>query len=139
VISQATDTFVTVRPVVRVPWFLLFAVSARCSNEQDNFDVEGREGNTFVVEDPLGMARSAVLKICGSSRPLKLSNKAFTTETAVRCDARGVVQVTYKDGRKGDCLVPYVMRKDKQEWHFRLHSSWCQDLLLAPQKTNRVF
>jgi hypothetical protein len=128
-----------VEPVVRLPWFNLFAAIAGCSNEQDNFDVEGREGNTFVVEDPLGIARSAVLKICGSSRPLKLRKKAFTTETAVRCDAWGVVQVTYKDGRTGDCLISYVMRKDKQEWYFRLHSSWCQDLLLAPQKTNRVF
>jgi hypothetical protein len=118
---------------VRTPWFLLFAAIAGCSNKQDDSDVEGPEGNTFVVEDPLGIARSAMLNICGSLRPLKLRNKVFTTKTAVGCDARGVVQVTYKDGRTADCLVPYVMRKDKQQWRFRLHSSWCEELLVGAE------
>ena len=116
---------------MRAVVFILVAAIAGCSNEQDNLDIEGTEGNTFVVEDPLGIAGSAVLNICGSSKPLKLRNKAFTTQTALRCDARGVVHVTYKDGRTADCLVPYVTRKDKQQWRFRLHQSWCQDLLVG--------
>jgi hypothetical protein len=91
---------------------------AGCSDRQDS----------FVVEDPNGIARFAVLKLCGSEEPLERKGRVLTTKARTPCEERGTITVTYKDGRVGDCLVGLVTPTKSFQWRFRLNTSWCEEL-----------
>jgi hypothetical protein len=84
--------------------------------------------DTFVVEDPERMARSAVLKLCGIEKGLKRQKRELTVTAATPCAERGEITVTYNDGRTADCLIGLVSQEATYEWRFRLHTSWCEEL-----------
>jgi hypothetical protein len=100
-----------------VPVLLAFAL-AGCA----------RAKNTFEVEDPQGLVRSATLRLCGSETPLLRAGNKLILSHPITCEGDGEIQLFYKEGGPERCLVGYVTPGAKQDFHFRADHSSCQPL-----------
>jgi hypothetical protein len=81
--------------------------------------------NTFVVEDPKGLVKSATLSLCGSETPLDRSGHSFTLVRRVNCEGDGEIRLIYHDGVPGHCPIGYVTSDAVQDWRFRADPSGC--------------
>ena len=86
----------------------------------------GVEPDTFTVDDPSALAKSAVLQLDGSDQRLERDRGRWTTTRQIRRDADGRVRVLYHDGRKVDCLIGYVTPGAPQHWRYRLTPTSCE-------------
>ena len=101
-----------------LPLLLVFAVGG-CAGEK----------NTFEVQDPHGLVRSASLQLCGSETPLVRKGNRLALVRSVSCEGDGEVRLIYEDGEPEHCLIGYVTPDLKQDWHFRAEQSSCRPLL----------
>jgi hypothetical protein len=84
--------------------------------------------NTFQVQDPRGLVRSATLRLCGSETPMVREGSALTLTRSISCEGDGEIRLIYKDGRPEHCPIGYVTSDAKQDWHFRADQASCQPL-----------
>jgi len=87
-----------------------------------------RYDDTFTVNDPDGLAKSAVLQLDGEDQPLERDDRRFSTTRRIRRDADGRIRVVYADGRTVDCPIGYVTPGVGRRWNFRLTRSGCEPL-----------
>jgi hypothetical protein len=80
--------------------------------------------NTFVVEDPKGLVRTATLEICGSQTPLKRDGSKLTLTQRVHCQ-EGEIRLVYQDGGPEHCPIGYIDSVEEQQWHFRADREGC--------------
>lgn len=81
--------------------------------------------NTFVIDDPNRLVRTATLQICGSETPLVRSGDSLKLTQSITCEGNGEVRLIYHDGGAEDCPVGYVDSGAKQKWLFRAEQSAC--------------
>jgi hypothetical protein len=81
--------------------------------------------NTFVVDDPERLVRTATLQICGSDAALKRTGDSLRLTQSINCEGDGVVRLTYQDGGVEYCPVGYVDGGVEQKWLFRAYRSAC--------------
>ena len=93
--------------------------------------------DTFTVDDPDGLARSAVLQLEGYDQQLDQSGRRFTTTRRIHRDADGRIRVTYIDGRHVDCIIGYVTPNAGQHWDFRLTPTACEPVNAAASAPSR--
>ena len=86
----------------------------------------GCSRNTFEVDDPRGLVRSANLDLCGSKFALKRHGQSFTTSRWADCEADGAVTLIYHSGPPQRCIVGYVTSGMGQDFHFRAEPSSCK-------------
>ena len=84
--------------------------------------------DTFKVDDPNGLAKSAVLQLDGHEQPLEHDRKSFSTKRRIMRDADGRVRVLYTNGRTVDCPIGYVTPGAAQRWTFQLTPTACKPL-----------
>jgi len=80
--------------------------------------------NTFVVNDPNGLVRTATLEICGSETPLARAGTKFALTKRIQCE-EGEIRLVYQDGGPEHCRIGYVDSQAGQEWQFRAERSGC--------------
>ena len=88
----------------------------------------GCSRNTFEVDDPRDLVRSATLQLCGSESPLKHDDTSFHTSRWATCEAEGEVRLIYKNGAQQHCIVGYVTADMPQDFHFRAERSSCPEI-----------
>lgn len=86
------------------------------------------EPDTFIVDDPTGLAKSAALQMDGDDQLLERNGKRFSAARRIGRDADGKIQVLYADGRMFDCPIGYVTPGAAQHWNFRLTPTGCESL-----------
>jgi hypothetical protein len=84
--------------------------------------------NTFEVDDPNGVVRSATLELCGSQSALKHDGPSFTTSRWANCEADGEITLVYHNGPTQHCIVGYVTADMPQDFHFRAEQSSCREI-----------
>jgi hypothetical protein len=99
-----------------VRWVLLFFA----------FALAGCSRNTFEVDDPKGLVRSATLRLCGSETPLERVGKSLKLSRSINCEGDGEVTLIYHDRGPEHCVVGYVTTDMPQDFHYRAEQSSCQ-------------
>jgi hypothetical protein len=88
----------------------------------------GCSRNTFEVDDPNGLVRSATLRLCGSQTPLKRTATSFKLSRSIKCEADGDIALTYENGASQHCMIGYVTPNMPQDFRFRAEQSSCQPI-----------
>ena len=88
----------------------------------------GCSKNTFEVDDPKVLVRSATLQLCGTSTPLQRAGKSFELSRSITCEGDGEVRLIYQEGDPEHCIVGYVTPDMRQDFHFRAEQSSCRDI-----------
>ncbi|HEX4739114.1 MAG TPA: hypothetical protein VH331_16300 [Allosphingosinicella sp.] len=81
--------------------------------------------NTFVVEDPKHLVRTATLFLCDSETPLDRSGNTFNVTRRVNCEGDGEIRLIYNDRGPEHCWIGYVTSDAEQHFHFRAERSGC--------------
>lgn len=101
---------------MRIALLLAALMLASCTFDQD----------IFGVDDPQGLAKSAVLQLDGYDQPLEREGTRLWTSRRIKRDADGRIRILYTDGREADCLIGYVTPGAGQRWNFRLTRAGCE-------------
>ncbi len=91
----------------------------------------GCSRNTFEVDDPKGLVRSATLRLCGSETPLERHGKSFELSQPITCEGDGGIRLIYQDGGPAHCVVSYATSDMPQDFHYRAEQSSCQPVSVA--------
>lgn len=97
-------------------WALLLLVLA----------LAGCDRNTFQVDDPKGLVRSATLRLCGSETPMERAGTSFELSRKNKCEGDGEIRLIYQDGGSEHCLIGYVTSGMPQDFHYRAEKSSCR-------------
>jgi hypothetical protein len=96
-------------------WLLLVVALAGCT----------RTPNSFVVDDPQGRVRSAILTLCGADTALERQRNRLTAIVSITCEGEGQIALVYHDGRREVCPIGYVTNGAEQNFRFAAEQSSC--------------
>lgn len=81
--------------------------------------------DSFLVDDPHNLVRSATLFVCSSATPMHRVGSAVKVTRAITCENQGYIRLIYRDGTREYCGVGYVTPGAEQDWRFRAEPTSC--------------